>query len=328
VFVRELGTLYNAFVEGRPSPLPELPIQYADFAAWQRRWLQGSVLEAQLAYWSRQLGGVAPLELPTDRPRPAVQSYRGASQSFVLPAHLSQALKTLSQQEGVTLFMTLLAAFQTLLARWTGQSDIVVGTDIANRTRLETEALIGFFINVLVLRTQVQGTVSFRELVGRVREVVLGAYAHQDTPFEMLVERLQPRHSLDRMPLVQVLFVLQNMPLSPSELSGVRLRPFRNETTTAKFDLAVFLFEGSEGLRGGVTYSTDLFEASTIATLLGRFEVLLHNLVTSPDTAVNLVDFYTEAEKAQREKEKRERRKELHVSKGERMDLSELDFLQ
>ncbi|HJT55677.1 MAG TPA: condensation domain-containing protein, partial [Ktedonobacteraceae bacterium] len=174
----------------------------------------------------------------------------------------------------------------------------------------------------------VQETLSFRELVGRVRETVLGAYAHQDTPFEMLVERLQPRHSLDRMPLVQVLFVLQNMPLSPAGLSGVSLRPFRNETTTAKFDLAVFLFEGSEGLRGRVTYSTDLFEASTITTLLGRFEALLNNLVTSPDTAVNLADFYTEAEKAEREKEKKARRKELHISKGERIDLSELDFLQ
>jgi amino acid adenylation domain-containing protein len=328
VFVRELSTLYNAFVEGQPSPLPQLPIQYADFAAWQRQWLQGPVLEAQLAYWSRQLSKITPLNLPADHPRPAVQSYRGASYTFGLPTHLSEALKTLSRQEGATLFMTLLAAFQTLLARYSGQSDIVVGTDTASRTRIETEALIGFFINVLVLRTDVSGTPTFRELLTRVRGTVLGAYAHQDTPFEMLVERLQPKHSLDRMPLVQVLFVLQNMPLSHSDLSGLALRSFRNETTTAKFDLAVFLFEGTQGLRGGVTYSTDLFEASTIATMMSRFEVLLHNLVTSPDTPINLVDFYTEAEKIQQAKEKKEHRKQLQMSRGERIDLSELEFLQ
>src|SRR3989440_8015725 len=172
---------------------------------------------AHHAYWSRQLSSLTPLELPTDHPRPAVQSYRGASHTFGLPAVLSEALKALSRQEGVTLFMTLLAAFQTLLARYTAQTDIVVGTDIANRTHVETEALIGFFINVLVLRSEVSGTSTFRELLSRVREMVLGAYTHQETPFEMLVERLQPQHSLDRMPLVQVLFVLQNMPLSQSD---------------------------------------------------------------------------------------------------------------
>ncbi|HJT56341.1 MAG TPA: condensation domain-containing protein, partial [Ktedonobacteraceae bacterium] len=322
VFVRELSTLYNAFAQGRPSPLPDLPIQYADFAAWQRHWLQGPVLEAQLDYWSRQLAGATPLALPTDRPRPAMQSYRGASHSFVLPASLSQALKTLSQQEGVTLFMTLLAAFQTLLARWTGQSDIVVGTDIANRTRLETEALIGFFVNLLVLRANVSGTLTFRELLTRVRAMVLGAYAHQDTPFEMLVERLLPEHSLDRMPLVQALFVLQNMPLSHTALSEVDLRPFGNETTTAKFDLAVFLFEGSEGLRGGVIYSTDLFEASTIATMMSRFEVLLHNLMASPDTPIDAIEIYTEAERARQVERAGASRRRLRTVKGEGIDLA------
>jgi aspartate racemase len=285
------------------------------------------VLEQHLAYWTRHLAGLPALRLPTDYPRPPAQTFQGARQSAVLSETLSEALKALSRQERVTLFMTLLAAFQTLLARYSGQSDIVVGTDVASRTRIETEALIGFFINVLVLRTDVSGTPTFRELLARVRETVLGAYAHQDTPFEILVDRLQPKHSLDRMPLVQVLFVLQNMPLSHSDLSGLALRPFRNETTTAKFDLAVFLFEGNQGLRGGVTYSTDLFEASTIASMMSRFEVLLHNLVISPDTPINLVDFYTEAEKVQQAKEKKEQRKQLQMSRGERIDLSELEIL-
>ncbi|MFL5653191.1 MAG: amino acid adenylation domain-containing protein, partial [Ktedonobacteraceae bacterium] len=321
VFVRELSALYRAFVAGQPSPLPELPIQYADFATWQRRWLQGPVLDAHLAYWSRQLGGGTPLELPTDYPRPAVQSYRGASYSFMLPVRLAQALKTLSQQEGATLFMTLLAAFQALLAPYTGQSDIVVGTDIANRTRVETEALIGFFINLLVLRTDVSGTPTFRELLGRVREMLLVAYAHQDTPFEMLVERLQPQHSLDRMPLVQVLFVLQNMPLSHSDLSGVTLRPFGNGTSTAKFDLAVFLFEGTQGLHGGVTYSTDLFEARTIATMMSRFEVLLHNIAANPDTPIDALEIYTETEKARQIERLGSARRKLKTAKGKEIDL-------
>jgi amino acid adenylation domain-containing protein len=321
VFVRELNILYRAFVAGQPSPLPELAIQYADFAAWQRRWLQGPVLDAQLAYWVRQLGGVTPLGLPTDYPRPAVQSYRGASYSFMLPVRLTEALKIVSRQEGVTLFMTLLAAFQTLLARHTGQSDIVVGTDIANRTHVETEALIGFFINLLVLRTDMSGTPTFRELLGRVREMVLTAYAHQDTPFEMLVERLQPEHSLDRMPLVQVLFVLQNIPLSHSDLSGVTLRPFGNGTNTAKFDLAVFLFEGTQGLHGGVTYSTDLFEARTIATMMSRFEVLLHTIAANPDTPIAALEIYTEAEKARQIERLGSTRRKLKTAKGKEIDL-------
>ena len=213
VFMRELATLYRAQVQDTPAVLPQLPIQYADYTLWQREWLQGTALEAQLAYWREQLAGApAVLELPSDRPRPPVQSVRGATQRFVLPRALSQALRQLSRQEGATLFMTLLAAFQVLLARYTGQDDIVVGSPIAGRTHTELEDLIGFFVNTLVLRTNLAGDPTFRELLGRVRAVTLEAYAHQDVPFERLVEELQPQRDLSRAPLVQVLFVLQNSP--------------------------------------------------------------------------------------------------------------------
>ena len=199
--------------------------------------------------------------------------------------------------------------------------------DLQTEARRELENLIGCFVNTLVLRTDLSGVPTFRETLRRVREMVLGAYAHQDTPFEMLVERLQPNHTLDRMPLVQVLFVLQNAPRPRSGLPGVTLSPFRYELTMAKFDLAVFIFEESEGLHVAVTYSTDLFEEGTIATMMGHFEVLLHNIVAYPDTPVNVLEFYTDAEKAQQEKEEKGYRKELQMSRGERIDLSELGFL-
>ena len=209
VFYHELSMLYQAYTQGNPSPLSELPIQYADFAVWQRQWLQGEVLEDQLSYWKKQLAGApALLQLPTDRPRPAVQSYRGAVQSIELSQELTQGLQALSARQGVTLFMTLLAVFQTLLYRYTGQNDIVVGSPIANRNRAEIEGLIGFFVNTLVLRTDLSGNPTFKELLTRVRETALGAYTHQDLPFEKLVEELHPQRSLSRSPLVQVLFNL------------------------------------------------------------------------------------------------------------------------
>ncbi len=211
VFGRELTTLYRAFAAGKPSPLPPLPIQYADFAVWQRQWLQGEVLETQLAYWRRQLAEVPPLELPTDHHRPPVQTFHGGTQSVRLPVALYEELIKLSQQEDVTLFMLLLAAFQVLLARYTGQTDISVGTAIANRLRPELEGLIGFFINTLVLRTDLSGNPSFVDLLRRVREVALGAYTHQDVPFEHLVEVLQPERDLSRSPLFQVSFGVQQM---------------------------------------------------------------------------------------------------------------------
>jgi aspartate racemase len=268
VFMRELTALYEAFSTEKSSSLPELPIQYADFAAWQNEWLVGEVLEVQLNYWKRHLGGQLPvLDLPTDRPRPPVQTYRGARQSLELPKKSSDALKALSQQEGVTLFMTLLAVFQILLYRYTGQEDVIVGSPIANRNRVEVEGLIGFFVNTLVLRTELSGDPSFRELLGRVREVALGAYAHQDLPFEKLVEELQVERDLSRNPLFQVMFVLQNAPISALEFRGLSLTPLEVHNGTAKFDLTLELEESAEGIRGWFEYNTDLFDTLTITRM-------------------------------------------------------------
>ncbi|HEY6190004.1 MAG TPA: amino acid adenylation domain-containing protein, partial [Pyrinomonadaceae bacterium] len=233
VLVKEVTTLYEAFSAGQSSSLPELPIQYADFAHWQREWLQGEVLDAQLSYWREQLADAPVLQLPTDRPRPAVQSYRGAHHSVRLDAALTDELKRISRQEGVTLFMLLLAAFQTLLSRYSGQEDIVVGSPIANRTRAEVEGLIGFFVNTLVLRTRLEGRPSFREVLGRVREAALGAYAHQDVPFEMLVEELEPERDMSRTPLFQVMFVLQNAPQESVMLSDLSISGVAVEAGTA-----------------------------------------------------------------------------------------------
>ena len=222
--LKEVATLYEAYSQGAESPLPELPMQYADFAVWQRGWLQGEELERQLAYWREQLGGELPrLELPTDRERPAVPSYRGAQLGFRLSPEVSAGLKELSRREGVTLFMTLLAAFQTLLHRYSGQEDIVVGSPVAGRNYRETEGLIGFFVNTLALRTDLSGEPTFVELLQRVKEVCLGAYAHQDVPFEKLVEELQPERDLSRSPLFQVMFGLQNVPQTAARLGELEL---------------------------------------------------------------------------------------------------------
>src|SRR5439155_5432359 len=237
VLFRELSVLYEAFTNGKPSPLEELPVQYADFAQWQREWLQGDVLETQLGYWKTQLDNIQILQVPTDQPRPAILRYRGASQSIVLSKKLTEALRTLSRQQDVTLFMTLLAAFQTLLHRYTGQGDIVVGSPIANRNRTEIEGLIGFFVNTLVLRSDLSDNPTFRELLARVRAVALGAYAHQDLPFEKLVEELQPERNLSQNPLFQVMFILQNVPSSAPKLGGLTLSPLDADTDTTKFDL-------------------------------------------------------------------------------------------
>ena len=246
LLVRELSILYEAFVEGKPSPLPELPIQYADFAVWQREWLQGEVLEKQLGYWRKQLEGApALLELPTDRPRPAMQSYRGAVMPWELPKPLLVALRELSRREGATLFMTLLAGFQTLLHRYTGGDDILVGSPIAGRNRMEIEPLIGIFVNTLVLRGDLSGNPSFRTFLGRTREAALGAYAHQDLPFERLVEELHPERDLSRSPFFQVMFVLQNAPREAAALAGLEVTPMPIDSGTSKFDLT--LSSGSAG---------------------------------------------------------------------------------
>ena len=300
VLVQEIATLYQAFTTGEPSPLPELSIQYTDFAVWQREWLQGEVLEKQLGYWKQQLAGApTALELPTDRPRPPLQGYHGACQYFVLPRSLAEELKALSQREGGTLFMTLLAAFKTLLYRYTGQEDILVGSPIANRNRAEIEELIGFFVNTLVLRTELGGNPSFRELLGQVREVTLGAYAHQDLPFEMLVDELQPERNLSHSPLFQVMFVLQNMPMQPLTLPGLTLTPLNTDSGTAKFDLTLFMVETDRGLRGTVEYNTGLFDATTISRMMGHFQTLLKSIVADPEQRICDLPLLPEAEQHQ-----------------------------
>ncbi len=298
IFVRELACLYNALSTENPTALPQLPIQYADFAFWQRQWLQNEkVLETQLSYWKQQLCNATDvLQLPTDRPRPAVKTFRGAYQRLVLPVELSDALRKLSQRCGVTLFMTLLAAFVTLLYRYSGQSDICVGTPIANRNRAEIEGLIGLFVNTLVLRTNLAENPSFCELLDRVREVALGAYAHQDMPFEQLVEILQPERNLSHQPLFQVMFVLQNAPMSSGEFLGLTLTPLEVETATAKFDLTLSLEDTEQGLSGSLEYNTDLFDAATIARMCGHLQTLLLAIVTNPNHRLSELPLLSAAE--------------------------------
>ncbi|MEH2324927.1 MAG: amino acid adenylation domain-containing protein [Nostoc sp.] len=309
VLIRELGVLYKAFVEDKAclmsTLLPELPIQYADFAQWQRDWLQTvgengcSPLEMQLAYWQKQLDGISMLNLPTDRVRPAVPTYRGAKQFLELPHSLTQALEALSYQEDVTLFMILLAAFQTLLYRYTQQEDIVVGSAIANRNRSELEGLIGFFVNSLVLRTDLSGNPTFQELLNRVREVTLGAYSHQDLPFEKLVEELHPERDLSRHPLFQVVFSLQNTPIEALELPGLKLSLFDFDSKIAKLDLEFHLWRDLETLKGQVEYSTDLFDQSTITRMLGHFQILLESIVANPKQRISDLALLTERERQQ-----------------------------
>jgi hypothetical protein len=324
VFVRELATLYNAFSQGQPSPLPELPIQYADFALWQREWLQGEVLETQLTYWKRQLGTIPPvLKLSSDRPlgggkanRSFTQTSAGKQQCFTLSPSLTEALKTLCQQEGMTLFMTLLAAFKALLYRYSTQDDIVVGSPIANRNRSEIEQLIGFFANTLVLRTDLSGNPTFRDVLKRVREVTLGAYAHQDLPFENLVAQLQPERHWGQTPLYQVWFVLQNAPMPVVELPSLTLSLLEVETGAVRHDLKLDLTETPEGIQGFFEYKIDLFEASTIARMAQLYETLLDTVIKQPAIELNaLVKVLEKIEKqqqlAQEEEFKTARRQKL-----------------
>lgn len=298
IFERELYALYEAFRQGRPSPLSELPVQYADFAVWQREWLRGAALDEQLCYWRERLTGApAVLELPTDRPRPSVQTFRGARQSVVLPQVLADELRALGQREGVTLFMTMLAAFDVLLLRYTGQEDMVVGTPIANRTRAELEGLIGFFINTLVLRVSMSGDPGFRTLLKRVREVALGAYAHQDLPFERLVEELQPERDVSRNPLFQVTFQLTNtseavdvseasaQPCDESQCAD-ELAP-EVETVAAKFDLLFNVWDGGGGLKVQADYNTDLFDDATVARMLNHYVRILEGVAADPERPVS-----------------------------------------
>jgi len=298
VLIKELAVLYEAFLEGRESPLPKLPIQYADYSVWQREWLQGDVLKEQLNFWGQQLAGApALLELPTDRPRPAVQNLRGATLPILFSKSLSAAIKSLSREEGATLFMVLLAAFQILLSRYTGQKDIVVGTPIANRTRLEVKDLIGFFVNTLALRTRIKEGESFRELLGHVREVTLNAYAHQDVPFEKLVEELQPERSTSHQPLFQVMFVMQNAPQGSLKLPGMTISTVPVESGAAQFDLTLSLTEGEESLSGVLEYNAELFEEETVRRMIGHFERLLECIVNNPDEQISRMSLLTTTER-------------------------------
>ncbi|MFC5743622.1 non-ribosomal peptide synthetase [Dyella tabacisoli] len=276
VLVRELGALYAAYLRRLPSPLPEPELQYADYALWQRQWLQKEVLARQLDYWRQRLAGIpAALVLPADHPRPAMTSFKGAKLALTLSKPLTERLRQRAQAEQATLYMVLLAAFQLLLSKLTGQSDIVVGSPVAGRTHRQMEGLIGFFVNTLVMRTQVRSQSSLKELLEQVKEVTMGAYAHQDLPFEKLVAELQPERDLSRHPLFQVSLTLQNLPAARTELPGLEVSSLANEQHVAKSDLLVHAFEGPEHVRLVFEYATDLFEAATIDRWMGYFERVL-----------------------------------------------------
>jgi amino acid adenylation domain-containing protein len=297
IFWRELGILYRAFSTGQAANLRELPIQYADYAEWQRELLQGEMLETQISYWKQQLAGVADLQLPTDRPRPAVQSYRGARQSVSLSRELTDRLISLSRKENATLYMVLLAAFQTLLSRYSGQMTIAVGSPIANRTRPEIETLIGFFANTLVLRGDLSDNPTFKELLVRMKNVALDAYAHQDLPFEKLVAELRPERNLSNSPLFQAMFVFQNAPREALTLPGLTTSNIEPGKTTAKFDLLLSLRDDKLGLRGALEYSTDLFDESTITRMLRHFRILLESIVADPNQRTGELPLLAEADR-------------------------------
>lgn len=310
VFIQEAAALYKAFSQGEPFPkssldlggevLPELPVQYVDFAHWQRQWLTGEVLQTQLNYWKHQLAGNPPmLELPTDRPRPPIQTFRGSTEYVKIRSDLTEQLSTLCQQSEVTLFMALLAAFTTLLFRYSGQEDILIGSPIANRNRREIEPLIGFFVNTLVLRIDFSGNPTFRELLDQVRQVALDAYTHQDFPFDRLVEEIRPERHLNQNPLVQVVFAFQNMPIQPWNLPNLRLSPFEFDSGITKFDLEFYLWEESEGLNGYFVYNPDLFDAATITRMAGHFRTLLEGIVNTPQRRVSELPLLTDAERHQ-----------------------------
>jgi amino acid adenylation domain-containing protein len=300
VLVREAVALYKAYSEGREASLPELAIQYADYAVWQRRWLTGEVLERQLSYWREQLTGAPPaLELPTDRARPATPSYRGAMESLSLPSDITESLKAFSRDESATLFMTLLAGFKALLYRYTGQADIVIGTPVAGRNQAEVENLIGFFVNTLALRTDLSGNPSFRELLRRVREVAFGAYAHQDLPFEKVVEELQPERNAGRAPLIRAMFVLQNTPQEVLELPGLTLSWLPTAKSMAEFDWVLNAQETEQGLFISFEYNTDLFDAETIRRLLEQLKLLLAGAIAQPESRVSDLPLLTDLERRQ-----------------------------
>jgi len=300
ILMRELAALYEAFRLGKPSPLPELPIQYADYSLWQHEWLRGDVLETQLEYWKKQLAGIPALvDVPTDRPRSAVRSVRGASLSATLPLGVLERLNALARSENSTLFMTLLAAFQVLLSRYTGLEDIPVGSPIAGRTQVETEGLIGFFVNTLVLRGDLSGNPSFRQLLARVREMALEAYAHQDLPFEKLVEELKPVRTPSQTPLFQNVFQLATLPREEPKFPGLKVSWFHFETKNAKFDLSLSVIARPDRLSSVIEYRTDLYDAETIRRMLGHWQVLLTGIAADPDCPISAIPLMGDAERRQ-----------------------------
>jgi NRPS condensation-like uncharacterized protein len=325
IFLRELASLYEAFSQDKPSPLPELPIQYADYAQWQHRWLRGERLEQLIDYWRTFLAGTpTSLTLPTDRPHSPGDNSAGATYTFSLLDLPAEGLHRLAQQEGVTLFMLLLAAFQVMLYRWSGQEDFVVGTDIANRTQANTEGLIGFFVNLLALRARVSGNLSFQSYLQQVREHVLAAYVHQALPFEKLIETLHIPRTENQVPLVQVLFVLQNTPETRLELPDLTLEVNAVPIAQAKFDLAVFLEEQTQGLTGTITYRTALFEEKTIQRLVGWFATLLAGIIEHPQTSIDALPIYT-----QQEQEKfRRKEREFHDKKSAKVKIARRRTIQ
>jgi alpha-ketoglutarate-dependent taurine dioxygenase len=300
ILIRELVTLYVAYSNGRTSPLAKLPVQYADYAVWQREWLNGAELERQLEYWRKELSGAPPvINLPTDRPRQAIKSYRGGNYSFVLPEALTASIRVLSRGEEVTVFNTLLAAVQTLLYRLTAQDDIVIGANIANRNHAGTESLIGFFINMLALRADLTGDPSFRELLNRARKVTLGAYAHQDLPFDKLIEELQPERIPGISPLFQVVFNYY-APEPFQQIPGLKLEPLSFDYDVSRFDLSLIMSDREGTLSGVWKYSTELFDPGTISRIHGYFETLLRSITAAPDARLSTLEMFTPAERQQR----------------------------
>ncbi|MGW5285413.1 non-ribosomal peptide synthetase, partial [Streptomyces collinus] len=300
VLTRELQALYAEALHGTPAALPELRLQYADFAAWQRDWLSGATLERQLSYWRERLTGLEPLELPTDRSRPATRSGAGGEVSFTVPADVVAALRGVALERGASLFMVGLAAFQVVLSRWSGQDDISVGSPIAGRNRAEIEDLIGFFVNTLVMRSDLSGNPSFAELLEQVRETTLEAYAHQDLPYEQIVEALVPERDLTRTPLVQTTFALQNADEGTWSLGDLEISPFEVTTQTAKFDISVFLGERETGeLDGRVEYSTELFDRTTVERLTRHLVTTLQRVAADPTAPVGHIDMLAARERHQ-----------------------------
>src|SRR6185369_14229503 len=297
VMLRELGEIYRAEVEEREAKVEELEVQYGDYAEWQREWLKGEVLERELGYWKEQLA-TAPhmLDLPTDRPRPAIQTYRGARQSMGLPRDLVAGLERLSRDEGVTLFMVLLASFDTLLYRYTSQQQILIGTPVANRNRIELEGLVGLFLNTLVMRADLSGNPTFRELLRRVRQDTLAAYTHQFVPFELVIEALQPERSLSHSPLFQVMLTLQEEVQADLTMSDIVVSPLATEVSTAKFDLLLSCVHGKKSLGVMLEYNSDMFDDSTIAQMLGHWARLLEAVAANSRQRLSDLNMLTEAE--------------------------------